>query len=229
MREEVLRNTLAPHLPDVELLCGISEKRNDVVMAAVVDGILHGTGLPRHIRVTRLVTDLPVTEIAVYCLARVLQFQRNLHSHRADEAAKSWNPLPPKLTSETTVGVLGLSVIGRLTAKKFASLGYKVIGWSKSQKQFDGIDYRFGDEALDGVLKVVDYLVCILPYTDANRDFIDSQRLALVKPNAVIINAERGDFIVGQDLIAALDTADIAHAVSDIFRQDPMPGEHPFW
>ena len=37
MREEVLWNTLAPHLPDVELLCGISEKRNDVVMAAVVD------------------------------------------------------------------------------------------------------------------------------------------------------------------------------------------------
>ena len=50
-----------------------------------------------------------------------------------------------------------------------------------------------------------------------------------MKPNAVIINAERGDLIVGQGLIAALDTADIAHAVLNIFRQDPMPGKHPFW
>ena len=252
MREAVLRDTLAPHLPDVELLCGISEKRDDVVMAAVVDlcpdvielapnlklvqklgagvdGILHGTGLPEHIRVTRLVTDLPATEIAEYCLAHVLQFQRNLHTHRADEAAKNWNPLPPKLTSETTVGVLGLGVIGGLTAKKFASLGYKVVGWSKSQKQFEGLDCRFGDEALDGVLKAADYLVCILPSTDATRDFINSQRLALMKPNAVIINAGRGDLIVDQDLIAALDSGAIAHAVLDVFRQEPLPGEHPFW
>ncbi|MEM9356779.1 MAG: glyoxylate/hydroxypyruvate reductase A [Pseudomonadota bacterium] len=252
LREEDLHNTLAPHLPGVELLCGIQEKRDDVVMAAVVDlypdviglapnlqlvqklgagvdGILHGTGLPEHIRVTRLVTDLPAMEIAEYCLAHVLQFQRNLHTHRSDQSTSHWNPLPPRLTSETTVCVLGLGVIGGLTASKFANLGYQVVGWSKSAKSLDGVDCRHGESMLGDVLEIADYLVCILPSTPETRDFINHERLTQMKPNAVLINAGRGDLVVDGDLTSALDNGAITHAVLDVFRQEPLPPEHPFW
>lgn len=252
MREADLRDTLAPHLPGVELLCNINERRDDVIMAAVVDlypdvidfapnlqlvqklgagvdGIVSVAGLPEDVRVTRLVTDLPAIEIAEYCLAHVLQFQRNLPIHRADAAVQRWQPLPPRLTSETIIGVLGLGVIGGLTAQKIAGLGYQVIGWSKSAKQLDGVDCRHGDGALTDILKTADYLVCILPSTPSTRDFINRERLALMKPEAIVINAGRGDLIVDEDLIAALDQGMIAHAVLDVFRKEPLPADHPFW
>ena len=252
MREEDLRDTLAPHLPGVELLCNIRELRDDVVMAAVVDlfpdvidltpnlqlvqklgagvdGIVFAKGLPEHVRVTRLVTDTPAIEIAEYCLAHVLQFQRNLPTHRTDAAALSWNPLPPRLTSETTIGVLGLGVIGGLTAQKFYGLGYRVVGWSKSAKTIAGVDCRYGDDALAEILQISDYLVCILPSTTATRDFMKRERFSLMKPGAVLINAGRGDLIIDEDLLSALDQGIIKHAVLDVFREEPLPSEHPFW
>lgn len=252
MREEELQELLTPHLPGVEILCGIRELRNDVIMAAVidlfpdvinrvpnlqlvqklgagVDGIIYAEGLPEHIRVTRLVTDVPAIEIAEYCLAHVLQFQRNLPAHRSDQTIRNWNPLPPRQTSETTVAVLGLGVIGGLTAQKLASLGFKVIGWSRSAKVLDGVDCRFGDAALIDILQSADYLICILPSTTMTRDFLNRERLMCMKTEAVIINAGRGDLIVDEDLIGTLNQGLIRHAVLDVFRQEPLPPEHPFW
>ncbi|MEM6499432.1 MAG: NAD(P)-dependent oxidoreductase, partial [Pseudomonadota bacterium] len=112
---------------------------------------------------------------------------------------------------------------------KFANLGYQVVGWSKSAKSLDGVDCRHGESMLGDVLEIADYLVCILPSTPETRDFINHERLTQMKPNAVLINAGRGDLVVDGDLTSALDNGAITHAVLDVFRQEPLPPEHPFW
>ncbi len=252
MTEEDLRDQIAPLLPDVTIHAGIDDgDMTDVTMMAAVqlfpgvaaglpslqmiqklgagvDGIVRDPDLPSHVRVTRLKPDGPAQEIAEYCLAYVLREQRNMPAHEADTAKKKWVQIAPRITSELTVGVLGLGHIGGRTARLFAQMGYRVLGWARSQKSIDGVDCRAGLDALPAMLGECDFVCSILPSTPDTVDLFDKTLLGKMKQGAVFINAGRGDLIVDADLIAALDTG-LGGAVLDVFRSEPLPEDHPYW
>jgi glyoxylate/hydroxypyruvate reductase A len=127
------------------------------------------------------------------------------------------------------VGILGLGQIGSHTARAFAALGFQVLGWSRSPKFVEGVDCRHGPDALAPLLGVCDYAISMLPSTPATRDLFDAGMLAALKPGAWLINVGRGDLIVEADLLAALDGGRLAGAVLDVFREEPLPPDHPFW
>ncbi len=253
MRDEDLRDQLTPMLPDVAIHCGPPDGvMEDVLMLAVsrlrpqiarnlpnlqlvqklgagVETIVNSADLPTSVRVTRLKPDTPAQEIAEFCLAYVLRDQRNLLQHAADAANRTWNSFAPKKTADATVGVLGLGHIGGRTARLFASLGYRTLGWSRSVKKIDGVECRHGSDALPDLLAECDYVASILPSTADTTDLFDAKMLAHMKPGSMLINAGRGTLIVDDDLTRALDGGKPAHAVLDVFRQEPLPPEHPFW
>ena len=253
MKEEELRDLLAPHLPGVRIQCGIgTESAPDVVMVATVklhpgvvkalpnlklvqklgagvDGIVRDPDLPPDVRVTRLRPDAAAQEIAEYCVAYVLRDQRNLQFHAASAAERTWQQKPPRRSPETVVGVLGLGHIGTRTAQAFASLGFKVIGWSRSAKTIDGVECRFGEAALSPLLSECDYIASVLPSTPNTRGLFDADRLSAMKPGAVLINVGRGDLIIEEDLIAAIESGHLGGAVLDVFREEPLPADHPLW
>jgi len=253
MQEAALRDVLQPLLPGVTIKCGpLTSEDTDIVMVAVVklhpgvaahlpnlklvqklgagvDGIVRDPDLPAHVRVTRLRPDAAAREIAEYCAAYVLRDQRNLDFHATGAANGQWLQKAPRRTPETRVGVLGLGHIGARTAKVFAALGFQVMGWSRTAKSIDGVDCRYGDEALTEILAQCDYVASVLPSTPRTRDFFNAERLALLKPSAVLINVGRGDLIVEDDLVTALDAGHLAGAVLDVFRQEPLPADHEFW
>ena len=253
MTEDALREQLQPLMPDVPIYCALDDGPLDQVkmlavvklhsgvierlpnvalvqkLGAGVESIVGNPELPSHIRVARLAPDTPADEIAQYCLAYVLHGQRNMAQHDADAAAKRWNPLPPKKTRQTTVAVLGLGHIGGRTAQLFASLDFKTIGWSRTQKSIPNVTCHAGLEALDGVLAQADYVASILPSTPETKDLFDLTRLSAMKKTATLINAGRGDLIAESDLIAALDSNQLSHAVLDVFQKEPLPSDHPFW
>ncbi|MEM7193921.1 MAG: glyoxylate/hydroxypyruvate reductase A [Pseudomonadota bacterium] len=254
MTEEQLESFLQPLLPGVSMHCrDAGEQKADVTMIATaqlrpgilseypnvrliqklgagVDAIVSDSDVNRkNIRVCRLKPDMPAHEIAEYCLTYVLHFQRQVAHY--DQAQKNglWKPLPPMKASETTVCVLGLGHIGARTADYFAHMGYRVIGWSRSQKHLPDVDCRAGEDALSDVLATGDYVVSILPSTELTRNLINSETLSGMKSSAVLINAGRGDLVNQEDLLEALDQGTIKAAVLDVFQQEPVPADHPLW
>ncbi|MCP5371590.1 MAG: glyoxylate/hydroxypyruvate reductase A [Hyphomicrobiales bacterium] len=253
MANEEVRDAVRPFLPDVEIRCApdIGDPA-DIVMVAVsrlapgraaslpnlrlvqklgagVDSIVGVPDLPPGVRVARLRPDTPAREIAEYCLAHVLQRHRHLPFHAANQARGEWRGRAPDKAPATTVGVLGLGHIGGRVARTFAGLGFRVMGWSRTAKAIDGVDCRHGGAALPQVLAACDYVVAVLPSTPATQDLFDAAMLAHMKPGAVLVNVGRGDLIVDDDLLAALDGDRLGGAVLDVFRTEPLPDGHPFW
>ncbi len=253
MSDEQLRDELAPLMPGVDIYCGIpDEVLEDVTVIAVADSvpdiwhklpnlklvqklgagvnlILEDPKLPEYVRVARLAPDIQCDEIAEYALAYVLREQRNMQFHEQNAEQKHWRAIGPKRTKNTTVCVLGLGNIGTKAAKLFVTLGFNVIGWSRSPKTIEGVDCRAGEDALKKILPVSDYVVSILPATRQTSDLFDAELFELMKPNSVLINAGRGELIIDEALIAALDQDKLAAAVLDVFREEPLPENHPFW
>lgn len=253
MREEDLRDFLQARLGDVTIYCGAPEQvRPDVAvlvanrlfpgvaarlpglklvqkLGAGVDSIVADPDLPQAVRIARLKPDEPAQEIAEYCLAYVLREQRNMLQHAADAAKRHWNQIPPRRSPATTVGILGLGHIGQRTAQAFVALGFRVQGWSRSAKSMDGVTCRWGDEALPAMLAECDYVCAVLPSTARTRNLFDARLLAKMKKGAMLINVGRGDLIVDADLLSAIDAGHLAGAVLDVFHDEPLPADHPFW
>lgn len=140
-----------------------------------------------------------------------------------------WQPHVPPLARDRKVTVLGLGELGREVALALRRLDFDVAGWSRSAKDLSGIACLSGDEGLDAALARAEILILLLPLTDVTRDLIDAARLAAMPEGAFIINPGRGPLIVDDALLAALDVGRIAHATLDVFRVEPLPGDHPFW
>ena len=79
------------------------------------------------------------------------------------------------------------------------------------------------------VLARSDFLLLLLPATPETDNFMDARRLGMMKSHAWLLNFGRGHLIRDEDLIAAVKAKTIAGAMLDVFRQEPLPAEHPFW
>jgi phosphoglycerate dehydrogenase-like enzyme len=126
-----------------------------------------------------------------------------------------------------TLGILGLGAIGQDLARMAAAIGMRVIG-TKRTGVVAGVE-TFAPEQTGEVLAQSDFVVLLLPATQQTDNFIDAARLAHMKPSAWLLNFGRGHLIRDGDLVDAVRRKRIAGAILDVFRQEPLPAEHPFW
>lgn len=140
-----------------------------------------------------------------------------------------WAPDPPPLASERTVCVLGLGALGQAAAGALSSLGFNVIGWSRTAKTIPGVNSLHGPDGLRRALAQADIVVLLLPDTPATENTLNAETLALLPKGARIINPGRGGLVDDDALLHALDTGQIAHATLDVFRTEPLPPQHPYW
>ncbi len=131
--------------------------------------------------------------------------------------------------SGKTLGILGLGAIGADLARKAAVLDMRVIGTRRTPDPVANVEKVYGFDGTNEVLAQSDYVVLLLPVTPATENMFDRSRLQQMKNTAWLINFGRGALIVDDDLIAAVKAKDIAGAVLDVFRTEPLPSEHPFW
>ena len=134
----------------------------------------------------------------------------------------------PPLASGRGVTILGMGELGRSCAAALTGLGFRVTGWSLSGRPVPGVTTLPGAE-LDRALARAEILICLLPDTERTRNLLNAETLAQLPKGATLINAGRGTLIDEAALIAALDRGRPAHAVLDVFRQEPLPPGHPFW
>ncbi|MBX9946199.1 MAG: D-2-hydroxyacid dehydrogenase [Reyranella sp.] len=140
-----------------------------------------------------------------------------------------WVHTVPQPLTGKILGILGLGVIGQEVARIAATLGMRVIGTRRRPEPMPNVAEVLSPERTDEVLAQSDFVLLLLPATRATDNFIDARRLAAMKPTAWLLNFGRGHTIVDADLIAAAKNGKIAGAVLDVFRQEPLPPEHPFW
>lgn len=128
-----------------------------------------------------------------------------------------------------TLGILGLGEIGTELARKAVALEMRVIGTKRTPEPLPNIEKVYPQAATDEVLAQSDFVLLLLPATRETENFIDARRLAAMKPTAWLLNFARGALIVDADLIAAVKEKEIAGAILDVFREEPLPSSHPFW
>lgn len=140
-----------------------------------------------------------------------------------------WREHVPPLACDRPVTILGLGALGEACGEALDHLGFPVTGWSRTQKNIDGITCLSGEDGLREALSTAHILILLLPHTPETENTLDADALAQLPKGAVVINPGRGPLIDDDALLAALDRGDLAHATLDVFRTEPLPPEHPFW
>jgi len=128
-----------------------------------------------------------------------------------------------------TLGILGLGAIGRDVARIAAALGLRVIGTRRRPEPMADVAEVLPAERTPEVLAQSDFLLLLLPATPETDNFMNATRLAMMKPSAWLLNFGRGHVIKDDDLVAAVQGHKIAGAMLDVYRQEPLPADHPFW
>ncbi|MGI9319095.1 MAG: NAD(P)-dependent oxidoreductase, partial [bacterium] len=179
--------------------------------------------------VVRMVEDSLTAGMVEYMVYNVLRFHREMPRYERDQGQQVWNPRLQKTAWDRTVGILGLGVLGGAAAVALRTLQFNVIGWSRSLKQVPEVTSFFGQDQLETFLRQTEFLVILLPLTDQTQGMVNRDLLWKLPRGAYVINAGRGPLVVDEDLLAALDQGQIAGAALDVFNQEPLPAESPYW
>ncbi|MGE0579980.1 MAG: D-2-hydroxyacid dehydrogenase [Reyranella sp.] len=128
-----------------------------------------------------------------------------------------------------TLGILGLGAIGQEVARIASTLGMRVIGTKRRPAPMPNVAEVLPPDRTTDVLAQSDFVLLLLPATTDTENLIDAKRLARMKSTAWLLNFGRGHLIKDDDLISAVTAKRIAGAILDVFRQEPLPSDHPFW
>ena len=194
-----------------------------------VGDVLMDSTLPSNIPVTRMRRASMARSISIYVINAVTGFHLNLRQRRQQQINKQWQPVASSAPSGVVVAVLGLGIIGCEIATQLTALGYRVMGWSRTEKDPGSFATRAGVSVLADLLAEADVIVAALPETRDTVALLNKQTFALMKDGVFIVNIGRGSLIVEHDLLEALDQGKVEGAALDVFATEPLPAEHPFW
>lgn len=169
--------------------------------------------------------------IAHHVLMMILALNRQLPAQLREQSAGIWNRQPDTIRSVVgqQVGVIGYGGIGEQLSPLVRTLGMRICGVNRSvttPTRQDGAEL-WPMERLDELLQTSDHLLLTLPLTPETENFMNAIRLARVKPGAYLYNVGRGELVDETALVRALIDGPLGGAALDVFRQEPLPVEHP--
>lgn len=128
-----------------------------------------------------------------------------------------------------TLGVLGMGRIGTEVAKRAIAFGMRVIAYDPylTEERAKAIGADFAAE-VDHVYREADFITVHMPVTKETKGMLNSAAFAKMKPGVKIVNCARGEIIVEEDLLAALESKKVAGAALDVFAVEPLPADHPY-
>lgn len=211
---------LVPHLQHVKAI---------FLTGAGVDAIMKFNDQLPPVPIIRLGDAGMAVQMAEYVTHAVLRYYRRLDEYEQLARERTWKPLPQHRREDFTVGILGLGVLGARVAEALRHFGFALRGWSRSPKQIEGVATFAGMEQLDDFLQGTRVLVCMLPLTPETQGLLNRARLQRMQQPAYVINVARGGHVVEEDLLALVREGHIAGATLDVFSEEPLPPQHPFW
>lgn len=168
---------------------------------------------------------LPVADTV---LGYILAFARRQPWMDKEMKSGKWEKTPGRALSECTLGVIGVGNIGRAVTRRARAFGMQVLGADIVE-----IDHVFMAEtgiemtSLESLLARADFVSVNCDLNPTSYHLINDDTLALMKPNAVLINTARGPIVEEKALIEALQVKRLAGAALDVFEFEPLPLESP--
>ena len=200
---------------------------------AGVDRLLADPTLPPQVPVARMVDPAMGRAMAETAAWAVLGWHRRFFAYGRQQRARLWQTWPPRRADEVPVAVLGLGRLGTEVARRLTSLGYPVAAWCSTPRPetpaLQDVEVLVGEAGLARLLPRSQVLVNLLPLTASTRGVLSRPLFEALPRGAAVVNLARGAHLVEADLLAALASGQLSHAVLDVFDTEPLPTDHPFW
>ena len=197
-------------------------------LGAGVDALLRLNIAPST-KLVRLDDAGMAVQIAEYVCHALIRSYRGFGVYAQQASQSNWRVNTSPERDAFPVGIMGLGVLGERVARMVGALEFPVNGWSRSPKQIDGVRCFAGNDQLGNFLAESKVLVCVLPLTPQTQGILNRTMLSQLQSGAYLINVGRGAHLVEEDLLALLDSGQMAGATLDVFRTEPLPPGHPFW
>lgn len=219
--------------PKPDAFDGLTHLKAVLSLGAGVDALLKHPKLPDAPIVRFVDADLS-QRMSDYVVAHVTMHHRQFSRFRDDQKAHRWSQYYPPAAGETTVGIMGMGVLGQDAVARLRPLGFDLRSWSRTPKAIEGVEGFSGDDAFDAFLAGTDILVNLLPLTPdttgiLNRETFAKLRRSRLAGGPVIVNAARGGHQKETDIVAALKDGTLGAASLDVFEVEPLPQESPLW
>lgn len=184
---------------------------------AGVDRLLADATVPPQVPIARMVDPAMNAAMAQTALWAVLSLHRGFFAYARRQREGVWQPHAQRRADEVRVLVLGQGQMGQAAAACIAQQGYVLSTWRR-----DGTP-------LKARLSEADIVINLLPLTPETHGLLDRDFFAALPAKASVVNLGRGAHVVDADLLAALDSGRLRHAVLDVFQTEPLPPGHPYW
>ncbi|MDD7972830.1 NAD(P)-dependent oxidoreductase [Roseinatronobacter alkalisoli] len=208
--------------PNLELVMSIG---------AGVDDLLSNSKLSSETAIARMRDPHQAALMAGYAAHEVLHVSRNFAQFAASASRAAWEPLPMQAPEATIVTVPGNGTMGEAVIRILRGLGFtlRVACRTDPDRPIEDVSYFSG---ADGVIRAAagaHFVINILPLTQATEAVLNSTLFLAMAQGSWLIQIGRGEHLVESDLIAALDSCQLAGATLDVFHAEPLPEDHPFW
>jgi phosphoglycerate dehydrogenase-like enzyme len=195
------------------------------------------TGTDAILKLPALRADVSVTstrgmhgpQVSELVFLQMLALLRDFPRVLRNQAQARWERWPQPLLWGKTVVIVGVGAISEALAPRCRAFGMKVYGVSGSDRLPAGFDGMFDRTELRKAAALADFLVLIVPLSPQTENLIDAGVLAAMRPSAYLINVARGGVLDETALLEALRERRIAGAALDVFREQPLPADHPLW
>jgi len=166
-----------------------------------------------------------------FVLAAILYFAKDFRRMVRNQMAATWEQFDVDVISGKTVGIVGYGDIGRAVAARVRPMGMKVLALKRHvvHEPDPLIEQTYSPDRRIEMLARCAYVVVAAPLTQETRGMIAEPEFAAMKPSAVVINVGRGPVIQEGALLSALSSGRIRGAGLDVFDQEPLPRDHPYY
>jgi phosphoglycerate dehydrogenase-like enzyme len=198
-----------------------------------VGGLVDRIGLrTSRVAVTTL-SGVHARPLAEFAMLVTLAFAKELPRIVRDQREHRWARYAGGEAAGKTVCVVGLGKIGREVARLARALDMRAVGTVRDVRGRTAdqlhVERVLPTERVDELLPEADVLVLSCPLTELTFHLLDARRLALLKPSAVVVNVARGQIVEEPALLDALRSGRLRGAALDVFEEEPLPPESPFW
>lgn len=181
------------------------------------------------VQIVRMIDPQLANTMAEAVLAWTFYLHRSMPKYAAQQDQRIWMQHELPTASERSVGILGLGHLGLKSAERLKSNGFNVLGWSRTARNIRGVTTFSGADGLTEIAAQAEIVVVLLPSTPETRNLIGDRFIDNMKPGGSLINFARGDIILQESLLKALDTRRVEHAVLDVFAVEPLPEKDLLW
>jgi len=194
-----------------------------------VDHILNESLIPENVPVVRIVDPYMAKSMSHWVLLSILNIIRETYGYFSQENTKIYKPRDEKNFSSLKIGIYGIGAIGSVVAKDLSYMGFNIQGWSRTKKKIKTITCFSGNEGFNELITKSDIHVCLLPLTPSTENIFNKHIFLKMKKGSCFINAGRGEHVDENDLLDSCRSRHISNAVLDVYRNEPLPKNHPFW